>query len=339
MLASGQGGLERMSVVYALAMAKLGHNVCCLMRLDSPYIKELQAKGIKIRAIGGRNCYNFFNSLQVLRLLKREDADVVLCHGNRAMSFVLNRFIHFFIKTPFKVIGVMHSKKCPYKKQCDNLIFLTEAEFSRQPEEIRKKSFVLPNTVWEASPQNVAGSLHKPLVFGAMGRLHPVKGFDVLLDALKILQDKKRCFRFVLAGTGPEKAKLLRRITVLGLNDKVCYAGWIDDKQKFFAEIDVFVLSSFYESMSLSVLEALAYSKAVVSTSCTGPREILSGIKSVQLVPPGNAENLAAALDGLLGNPQQIRLMARKGKALYDAKYAPEAFTSKLGEILQKVVP
>ena len=335
MLSSNRGGLEQMSLVYTRAMLTLGHRVTCLIMPDCPYLKDLQSTNAEIFFAPGRNIYNPLNAYRIIQNIIRTNADIVVCHGNRAMSFVLNRIVRFFIRADFKTIGVMHSRHCPYKTQCDALIFLTQNLYQKQSTAIRKKSFVLANTVMEQPHKPV--SLHTPVVFGAMGRMHPIKGFDILLQALFILKQKRKDFYFVLAGSGPEEKKILKQIDVLGLKTHVQNLGWINNKKEFFDKIDVFVLSSRYDSMPLSVLEALAFSKPVIATECVGPKEILSQLQTPLLVPVQNPQKLALAMEYLLCNKEKIPSMSVEANTLFTHSYSFSVFCNKLCQILQKV--
>ena len=201
MLSPDKGGLQQMSVVYALAMQKKGHNVICVMRQGSPYIEILQSKGIKVYI------YNFCKWCKLWQMFifadffKKNKIDIAVCHGRRAISVISNNIIKFFIKSDYKIIGVMHSRKCKIKDKCDKLIFLTKLQLSKEADYIQNKSYILPNTILDDG--ETVNKLHFPVTSGALGRLHKIKGYDVLLKALAILKNKKHQFKFLLAGCGP----------------------------------------------------------------------------------------------------------------------------------------
>lgn len=336
MLSSGKGGLEQMAVVYTKALVNLGHTVFCLVMDDCPYLQELKNSGASVYTLKNRSMYNLINIFKIIKLLKEKKADIALCHGNRAMSLILNKIVRRLLKPSFKTLGVMHSKHCPYKKRCDNLIFLTNAFCMAQPSYIRQKSFILPNTVLESS--HTFKKVHTPLVFGALGRLHPVKGFDVLLNSLAILKNSGRSFKCLIAGSGEEEQKLKQQAHDLNLDSQVEFSGWVNDKSDFFNKIDVFVLSSRSDNMPLAVLEALAYSKPIVSTKCIGPVEVLKNLTNTELAEVENPQSLAEVMQKFIDSPQLIEPLAKEGNLLFNQHYSLAAFTAKLGVILQKVL-
>lgn len=336
MLSSGKGGLEQMAVVYTKALVNLGHTIFCLVMDDCPYLQDLQNSGAIVYTIKNRSIYNLINIFKIIKLLKDKKADIALCHGNRAMSLVLNKIVQRLLKPSFKTLGVMHSKHCPYKKRCNNLIFLTDAFYMMQSADIKRKSFVLPNTILENSHE--FKKFHTPLVFGAMGRLHPVKGFDILLNSLAIIKNCGKSFKCIIAGSGEEEHALKRQAHMLNISNQVEFCGWIDNKDDFFNKIDVFVLSSRTETLSLALLEALAYSKPIVATKCIGPTEVLKNLTSTELAEVENPKSLADIMLCFMDNPQQMKTLAIKGNNLFKQTYSFPAFTDKLGIILQKVL-
>lgn len=143
------------------------------------------------------------------------------------------------------------------------------------------------------------------------GRHESQKGFDTLLDAFSRLE--RETARLVLFGTGPETPSLKSRADALGIDDRVCFTGFVENPYKYMAAADVFVLSSVYEGFGLVLIEALACGCPVVSTDCeSGPAEILENGGYGSLVPVGDAEAIAAAVDATLDSPPDpIPLRAR----------------------------
>src|SRR5207247_318143 len=105
------------------------------------------------------------------------------------------------------------------------------------------------------------------VLFGAMGRLHRQKGFDIFLEAAKVVSEKFPQSRFHIAGEGPEKESLVKLAKKLGIAERVAFLGLVERPHEFFGSIDVFVLSSRWEGMPNVVLEAMAYQKPIVSTN------------------------------------------------------------------------
>jgi len=141
-----------------------------------------------------------------------------------------------------------------------------------------------------------------PLVLG-VGELSHRKGFDLLLQALARLQDRRAC-RLMLLGEGRERASLQRRARELDLEDHLAMPGFRRDVHAHLAHCDVFALSSRWEGLGFSLIEALAAGTPVVATDCpSGPRQILQDGRIAPLVPVNDADALADALDRTLADP------------------------------------
>lgn len=166
-------------------------------------------------------------------------------------------------------------------------------------------------------PRSVNGSLRAELglhagrggpVIGSIGRLDPIKAYDVMLHAFARLRDRWDAARgappsLVLVGDGPERARLVALIERLGLRDAARLAGWRQDVENIYPAFDVFTLSSWSEGTSLGLLEAMSSGVCPVVTDVGGSGAALGEGLRHRLVPPGDPVALAAAWGEALGDP------------------------------------
>jgi rhamnosyl/mannosyltransferase len=173
----------------------------------------------------------------------------------------------------------------------------------------------------------------KRIVFAA-GRLVYYKGFDVLVDAFRRVDA-----HLLIAGDGPLRGELERRIAEHGIGSKVTLLGRVPDLRPYYHAADVFALPSVARSEAFGIvqMEAMACGTPVVNTSLdTGVPFVSPDGVSGLTVPPGDAEALADAIERLLadealrarlGQGGRARVadelsagrMARRTLALYDA--------------------
>ncbi len=153
-----------------------------------------------------------------------------------------------------------------------------------------------------------------------LGRLVERKGAGALLDALGLLAGQGALpsgLEVVLAGTGPQRERLMRSAVELGLGDVVAFPGFVaeEDKAALLASADIVALPSLGgESFGISVVEALAASRGVVLAGDNpGYRSVMSGLTD-QLVDPRDAPAFAAALAAHLADPA-LRRMASERQA------------------------
>ena len=144
-------------------------------------------------------------------------------------------------------------------------------------------------------------------VIVAVGRLHPVKGFDDLLRAFALLR-ARRPARLIILGEGRSRAALEAQVTTLGLQDAVQLPGRVENVAAWMARSDLFALSSHAEGFGNALVEALAAGLPIVATRCpSGPAEILEEGRWGQLVPVGDAAAFADALAQQLDAPPPDR--------------------------------
>ncbi|RYG38397.1 glycosyltransferase [bacterium] len=137
----------------------------------------------------------------------------------------------------------------------------------------------------------------------AMGRLTPQKDFPNLLNALAKIPGN---VRLIVLGEGEERANLEALTAKLGLAERVKFPGFAQNPYGYLRHARLFVLSSAFEGFGVAVVEALACGTPVVSTDCPyGPSEILEGGRFGTLVPVGNSDCLAAAIQEELSHPKE----------------------------------
>jgi glycosyltransferase involved in cell wall biosynthesis len=144
----------------------------------------------------------------------------------------------------------------------------------------------------------------------AVGRLQAPKDAVTLVRALAALRD--RPFEAVLVCDGPDRPAVEEEVRRLGLESAVELLGERDDVPELLGTADVFVLSSNSEGLPLSILEAMAAGLPVVASNVGGVSEVVLDGDTGLLVPPGDAQSFAAAIERLLEDPV---LRGRLGEA------------------------
>lgn len=161
------------------------------------------------------------------------------------------------------------------------------------------------------------------------GRLVREKGFDLLIAAVGRLVLRNHDCRLTIYGDGPEKARLEAQIVAAGLSDKVRLAGHVADPGSAMAVADLFVLASRREGFGNVLIEAMHQGVPVLATRCGGPDSFITDGENGWLVPPGEAELLAARIEQLLGDASLLNRTVAAGRitaAQYGIQRSTRAF-------------
>jgi glycosyltransferase involved in cell wall biosynthesis len=181
----------------------------------------------------------------------------------------------------------------------------------------QRKLLVMPLPIAGTGPAGISSSGARTalecdpgdVVFGTIGRAVPVKGWDILLQAFRIVLDQFPHARLLLAGStraGDERAcfeSLERQAALLKLADRIRFLGHVTDIEPLLAASDAFVLPSRSEGYSLALLEALAAGLPVVSTRVGIAPEVLSDGRNGFLVEREDAADLARGMLAVARDP------------------------------------
>lgn len=176
----------------------------------------------------------------------------------------------------------------------------------------------IPNLVPDLGP--VTAVPHEGIVLGAVGRLDPQKGFDVLLEALARLPG----IRLLLVGDGGARADLIARAATLGVNRRVRFFGWSEDVRAHLAGVDVLVLPSRSEGFPLTIVEGMLAGLPVVATRVGSVAEAVVDGETGLLVGADDPVALAAALRRLAQDHGLRRRMGARGRELAAASLTVE---------------
>lgn len=173
----------------------------------------------------------------------------------------------------------------------------------------------------------------------AVGRLDPRKAHGLLVEALAQLTANGTDARVVIVGEGPERPALERLTRELGVSDRLTLAGAVgqDEIAGWFADSDVFCLPSFAEGVPIVLMEAMASGLPVVAPRLMGIPELVEDDVSGSLVTPGRADELAAALERQLGDPDARRRMGAAGRERVLAEFEVGECTRLVAELMRTV--
>lgn len=362
------GGVVNVSCNLSKALAKRGHDVTVFTgdSIDKCTRQEdlcLEHEGMKIYYF--RNVSNLLAWHRyplypgLIRALRDhiQDFDIVHLHGTRNFQNIVaahyaNKYgipyvvqphgslpIHFGKQNLKKIFDVVWGDKI--LQNADGIIALTSLEAKQVIESgvEEDKVHIIANGIDLSQHENVPSwgefraryniPSNTPVIL-YLGRLHPIKGIDLLIRAIAIVS--KEIDNCVLVVAGPDDGSLseLKALAEeLNLREKVLFTGPLygKDKSAAYCDSDIYVLPSYYETFPTTVLEAWAFKKPVIVTENCGIKDL---VEDSGLVVQPNPHDLAAALQKYL---QQDTLRHRHGQHGYNKLYESLSIQATVGNV------
>ena len=175
-----------------------------------------------------------------------------------------------------------------------------------------ERTTVIPYAVkLEEPPQRVERPTG-PVEIVSVGRLAEQKDFATMIAAFALVP--KDGWRLRILGEGPLRGSLEAQIDELGLHDRVMLVGEVLDVPAYLAESDIFALSSRWEGMPLSILEAMTAGLPVIACNAGGLAEVVLDGQTGFVVPQADPEKLAAALTKLIEDTELRQQFGAAGR-------------------------
>ena len=149
------------------------------------------------------------------------------------------------------------------------------------------------------------------ILIGNIGRLSEQKGMQYFIEAAEIVVKSHPETRFVIVGDGEEKEKLVKMVESNNMKEHFIFLGYRSDIQNVISQLDFIVLSSLWEGLPLTPIEAFSVGKTVIGTAVDGTSEIIRDDVDGYLVEPRNPEQIADKINYLIENPE-IRMELEK---------------------------
>jgi glycosyltransferase involved in cell wall biosynthesis len=318
------GGAETFFVDLASALHRAGLQQQVIIRRNEARAESLRKAGLEPIEVPFRRFFDFATQGQLKRCIETFRPDIVQTWMSRASAACpAGPFIHV------GWLGGYYDKK--HFSRCDELVAVTRdlVEYVVGKGWPRQRVHYLPTLASDApqpplpradfdTPDDV------PLIL-ALGRLHEEKGFDVLL---KSLIEAPSAYLW-LAGSGPAENQLKALAKNLGLESRVRFLGWRNDRAALYASCDLCVMPSRAEPFGTVMIEAWAYRRPIIAAAAIGPRALIKHEQNGLLVPIDDVPNLAAAIRQVLEQPGLARRLVEAGRAAYEADYTESKTVSR----------
>jgi glycosyltransferase involved in cell wall biosynthesis len=347
------GGAETLvrEIARNLDRTRFEPSVCVTRRFNQD-IDIAAELGVPVYCLRRAGRFDLRGFIRLVKLLRRERPDVVHCH--KTGSNTLGRLAALMAGVPC-IIAHEHTmpergrvqrwldrelaRRTALVLACDRALrsALVRLE-GLTPGKVRvanngvDTSRFYPDESRRISARAALGVADQPVV-GIFARLESQKDIPNLLAAAQLVHQEMPDTMFLLVGDGPLRIQLEQLSLALGLRAVVRFLGFRRDTPDLMRAVDVVALSSVWEGMPVSVLEAMASAKPLVATDVGSVSDAVVNLETGLLVPPRSPQLLARALLSLLRNPEARQAMGQAGRQRVEKQFTLQAMVSGIEQV------
>ena len=365
----GYGGAERILVDVASQADRnaFEYEVAYVLASEDGLVPQMRSTGTAVHCLGSKGNWDLSWLLALRRLLVDGRYDVVHAHLPYAAAFgrlVVRtlpsskrpRFVYTEHSIWGKAATPVRWLNAVAVRHDDALVAVSDTVRDALPKSIKRSAKVVVHGVdlsqaeglvaaWPRVRDDVRRELDLPadsIVVLTVANLRAEKGYDVLLEAARIVIDRGVQAHFVSVGRGPLEHELVSTHQEMDLGKRFKFLGPRDDVLRLMVGSDIFVLPSRQEGLPVTLMEATSVGMAIVATAVGEvPRVITSGEDGL-VIEPGDPEGLADAIERLVREPT-LRLgfgdAARTLSARFDVSHATRRLESVYRDITKATTP
>lgn len=339
------GGAEHVIATLARHLRDLGHAITiAVIHRGGEVQAELVREGFDVVTEIAAGTDGGSTATRLARLIEDRGVDLVHSHDLRSLVDAgICRLRH-------RRVAHMHTFHFGNYPHLPRKHLLMEAVFARVPDRLvavghAQRQTLLDalwlrsariETIWNGvdyEPRSAGRPPGEALRIGSVSTFGEQKGLPTLLESARLLQDQGLPFRLVLVGEGPMRQELEDRARTLGIAERVEFTGWqADAARTLLPTFDVFVQSSYWEAMSVVILEAMAARRPIVATRVGENDSVLADGESAILVPARDAGALAAGLARVIRDADLRERLARQAGERYATTFTGRAMADRYAD-------
>ena len=324
------------------------HAIFCIEAPLGPFGEALHQKGVQIHTEVRQKGFDKGLPLRIRKYIKKHQIDILHCH--QYTPWVYGTMAAMFTRT--KVVFTEHGRFYPdsssWKRQLINPVLnmftdqVVAISKATQNALVNYENFpricidVIYNGIAELTINPTTVAKHKAacqideshVVLGTIARFDPIKNHKMMIKAFAEVVKTYPKAILLIVGDGDERSNIESLITELNLAENVILIGYDPQPQHYLAMMDIYLLSSFSEGTSMTLLEAMSIGKPCVVTDAGGNAEIIH--HNLNGVVTGN-DNLAQFVQGclqLIADSQQRDKYGEQGRNIFAQKFSLKAMVS-----------
>lgn len=330
--------------------------VCCLYA--GKLANEIEGLGIEVIDLKIKNKLDLSILFKFYNLLKKEKFDIV--HTHLFHSNIIGRIMARLCHVPI-VISTLHYAfsyngnfgiilERLTAKLADRIIVVSDAVRNFCINEIKIPQERL-QLIYNGVDLNILDevfinlpslreelSLNNDFLVGCIGRFAEVKGQRYLLKAIAEVIKVHNKIKFLLIGSGPLEKELRDLTKALGISDNIIFLDSRRDIPQMMHSVDLYVVPSLQEGLSITLLEALAMEKPTIATTVGGNPEVIIHEESGILIPPKDHKAIAKSIIRLFENKDKAKELGIKGRLRVIERFNIKENVSKTQSLYENLI-
>lgn len=321
------GGTEQVIKQLVLGMMHHGVNseIICIDDFVGPIGLQLEKRGVPVSPLSRKPGIDLSIVKKIRSEILYEKVDIIHCHQYTPWFYGLLGSLGTGVRVIFTEHGRFYPDKKRYKAALFNPLMAlftnrvvaiskaTSIALSRFEFIPQKLIEVVYNGVRGMAKDSLASTLIRndigagedTLVFGTVSRLDSVKNQHMMISAFRLFLNRGGDGRLLIVGDGPERVSLEEQVRKLDLTSDVVFTGFIDSPEAYLGAMDVFLLSSFTEGTSMTLLEAMSLGIPQIVTNVGGNPEIVKDGETGVLLESDDVDAMCSAMLELSADSQR----------------------------------
>ncbi|PKG92996.1 glycosyltransferase [Paraglaciecola sp. MB-3u-78] len=332
-------------------------SIFCIETPIGPWGIEMQNAGLPITATSRKPGFDISLIFAIRKHLKANNINLLHCH--QYTPWVYGVLAAFGTKT--KVVFTEHGRFYPdsstWKRKLINpwlaritkhITAISQAtkqalvDFENLPKERVEVIYngiaplTPPSTLELLELRRELGLSSKEICIGTIARFDPIKNHLMMLQAFKLCLDSGLPLKLLIVGDGEMRETIEAEIVTLDIQDKVILTGYKDSPQTYLALMDIFLLSSFSEGTSMTLLEAMSLGKPCIVTDAGGNKEVIQNGENGTVTENDSTQQFAKAILTLINDSSLYNQYHQASHRRFDLCFEASIMVSQFEKMYQK---
>ena len=350
------GGAEQVvrHIIEGVDSNKFQSSVVCIDGHDGEVGQLLRANGYLTQQLNRGPGFDLSTIIRLRRLIQEQRIDVLHCHQYSPFCYGAIACLGIRTKIIFTEHGRFYPDRYSWKRRVVNQILYRLTHritcISKATRQALHEFEWIPasrvNVIYNgvATPsltqppgyvRDVLGIKETTFVVGTISRLDPIKNQHMMIRAFADLHESVEDCALILVGDGPEREALEEQAASSGVSDSVHFTGFVTNIADYLSAIDVFLLTSFSEGTSMTLLEAMSMKKAIIATAVGGNIEVLKSGETGMLIDSDDQQALRTELIALHKNNDWRDMLGHNAQTSYQSLFSRKTMTDAYSSLYQ----